>query len=322
MVGMQKFIYKLSGFAAMQAVLLGGFMLPYFVNHKLTVEDGFMAGTLDKHALLQQQPSPRLIFVGGSAFAFGNNSEYIAQQVGAQYHPINMGLHAGLGMQYMLNEIQNGLKPGDVVVLSFEYENFVDFPPGPKDVSDVLEARWQNVQYVPLNYLPALLDKGLVNGGGILRRSLQSLTGEINREPFYQRSTFNKYGDVVGHYELPSLTEEVASDGKTFEFQPQAIQQAVQYMNDFYAVAKAKDVKVVYVYPPLVDRLLLKSQPEIQKIESALSNELKFPVLDRPADVAYPDSYYFDTRYHLNKIGVDARSKHLVEKLSQYLKAE
>ena len=317
---MQKFIYKLLRFAAVQGVLLTALLTPYFLNHKLAVEDGFMAETIDKHKLLKQQPSPRLIFVGGSAFAFGNNSGSIAQQLGGQYHPINMGLHAGLGLQYMLNEVKDDLKPGDVVVVSMEYENFIDFPPGPKDVADVLEPRWQNMQYLPPNYVPALLDKGLIFGGGILRRSLQTLTGNMDREPYYQRSSFNEFGDAVAHYSFPNLANKVAEDGKTFEFQPQAIQQAVQSMNDFNAIAKAKGARVFFAYPPLVDRLLAKSRPEIQKVETALTSSLAFPIIDRPEDVAYPDSYYFDTRYHLNKTGTDARSQHLAERLAQKLK--
>ena len=316
---MQKFIYKLLKFTAVQGVLLAVLLTPYFLNHKLAVEDGFMAETIDKHRLLKQQQSPRLIFVGGSAFAFGNNSGYIAQQLGGKYHPINMGLHAGLGMQYMLNEVKDDLRPGDVVVMSMEYENFIDFPSGPKDVADVLEPHWQNMQYLPLNYIPPLLDKGLIFGGGILRRSLQTMTGNMDRKPYYQRSSFNEFGDAVAHYPLASFTEKVKEDSKTFEFQPQSIQRAVQYMNDFNTIAKAKGVKVYFAYPPLVDRLLIESKPEIQKIETALQSSLTFPILDRPEDVGYPDSYYFDTRYHLNKVGTDARSQHLAERLAQKL---
>ena len=320
---MQKFIYKLLKFTAVQGVLLALFLTPYFLNYKLAVEDGFMAETIDKHRLLKQQPSPRLIFVGGSAFAFGNNSGYIAQQLGGQYHPINMGLHAGLGMQYMLNEVKGDLRPGDVVVISMEYENFIDFPPGPKDVADVLEARWQNTQYLPLNYIPALLDKGLIFGGGILRRSLQTLKGNIDRKSYYQHGSFNEFGDAVAHYSLAtSLTTKVLDDKKSFEFKPQAVQQAIQIMNDFNASAKAKGAKVFFAYPPLVDRLLVKSRPEVQKVETALTSSLAFPIIDRPEDVGYPVNYYFDTRYHLNKIGTDARSQHLAEKLAQELKKQ
>jgi hypothetical protein len=316
---MHKFIFKLLRFAAVQGVLLTVLLTPYFLNYKLAVEDGFMAGTIDKHRLLKQQESPRLIFIGGSSFAFGNNSGYIAQKLGDQYHPINMGINAGLGVQYMLNEVKDDLKPGDVVVVSMEYEDFIDFPPGPKEVTDVLEARWQNFQYLPLNYVPALLDKGLISGGGILRRSLQTLTGNMERESYYKRSSFNEFGDVVAHYSLANLTDKVTQEGKTYKFQPELVQRTIQYMNDFNADAKAKGAKVFFAYPPLMKRLLLKSLPEIQTIETALAISLDFPIIDRPEDVGYPDSYYFDTRYHLNKIGTDARSQHLAEKLVQEL---
>jgi hypothetical protein len=318
---MKTFLFKLAGFLSLQTLVLIGFLTPYFLNHKQVVDDGFMAATHDKHKLLERQPKPRIIFIGGSAFAFGNNSPLIAEQL-TGYHPINMGLHAGLGMEYMLNEVKDKLQPGDVVVLSFEYENFIDFPPGPKDVFDVIEARWQNLQYLPTSYIPALLDKGLIFAGGVLRRSVDSLTGTIDRQSYYQRTSFNSTGDAIVHYDLASLTDKVLEDGKTFEFRSQDVQRGIQMMNAFNADCQAKGVRVFYAYPPLVGRLLEKSEPEIEKLEQELAQSLTFPILDKPGDVAYPDSYYFDTRYHLNKIGANARSQHLANRLSQKLKPE
>jgi hypothetical protein len=321
MAEMQLFAKKMAGFVSLQALVLMGFLTPYVLNYKQIVQDGFMAATVDKHRLLQEQKTPRLIFVGGSAFAYGNDSGKIGQQL--NYHPVNMGLHAGVGAEFMLNEIETGLKPGDVVVISFEYENFIDYPapPGANNVFDIVEARWQNAQYLSAPYVPALLDKGFIFAGSVLRRSVGSLTGQLDeRKPYYRRTSFNEYGDAVVHRQFPPQTDKVANDRQTFDFEPGTVQQLIQTMNEFHQQVEARGVRVFFAYPPLVKHALEKSRPEIAQLQAQLEEELEFPILDTPDDVAYPVEDYFDTRYHLGKTGVEKRSQHLADRLATYLK--
>ncbi len=317
MAELKRFTYRLAGFFSVQALVSLVFLSPYLLKHDQVVGQGFMAATNDKYTLLRQQKSPRIVWVGGSSVAYGVNSPYVAGKL--PYQPVNMGLHAGFGVEYMLNEVEPGLQPGDVVVVSLEYENFVDFPPGPKDVFDVLEARPQNIEFMPLSYVPAMLDKGLIFTGGMLRRSGLALTGDIQRKPYYRRDSFNQYGDVVAHFGVPNNTEKVTTDNKTFKFTDEDIDRVVRRLNGFNERCKAKNIQVFFSYAPLVNRLVDASRPEINKIQTEFARSLQFPILDTPDEVGYSDEYYFDTRYHLDQRGSQKRSEHLVEKLSRYL---
>jgi hypothetical protein len=319
MAELKQFTYRLAGFFSVQALVSLIFLSPYLLKHDQVVDQGFMAAANDKDTLLRQQKQPRLIWVGGSSVAYGVNSAYVAEKL--PYHPVNMGLHAGFGLGYMLNEVEPGLQAGDVVVVSLEYENFEDVMPGAKDIFDVVEARPQNVQYVPLDYWPQLLDKGLVFVGGVLRRSSVALTGDIERKPYYRRDSFNQYGDVVAHFKVPNITQKVTTDTKTFKFTPEDLDRVVKHLNAFNERCRAKNVKVFFSYAPLVDRLVGTSRPEIDKIQAAFKASLQMPVLDTPDEVGYADEYYFDTRYHLDQRGSQRRAEHLVAKLSPYLAA-
>ncbi len=73
-------------------------------------EKDYVAATIDKHDLLDQQPSPRIIFVGGSSAAFGLDSQKIGQSLG--YHPVNMGIKVTLGLNFMLEEVETSLRSG------------------------------------------------------------------------------------------------------------------------------------------------------------------------------------------------------------------
>ena len=114
----------------MAGVLLGALTFISYVGVLLGVlfyvsyepQNGYMAELRDKQKLLKNTPGPKLVLVGGSNLAFGVDSEKIEQQTGMRV--VNMGLHGGVGLPYMLSLALPELKSGDVVVVSPEYELF------------------------------------------------------------------------------------------------------------------------------------------------------------------------------------------------------
>ena len=80
--------------------------------------DAYLAAVKDKERLLKETPGPRLICVGGSGLAFGLDSKLLAERYA--YHPINLGLHAGLGGDFMLRWAGANARRGDVVILCLE----------------------------------------------------------------------------------------------------------------------------------------------------------------------------------------------------------
>jgi hypothetical protein len=89
------------------------------VAEYLAGPNNFMATLIDKDERLKSAPGPRMIFVGGSGVAFGMDSQLIAERYA--YTPVNYGLHAALGGDFMLKHVGEHLRPGDVVVLCMEH---------------------------------------------------------------------------------------------------------------------------------------------------------------------------------------------------------
>ncbi|MGB5769619.1 MAG: hypothetical protein WBM32_07080, partial [Crocosphaera sp.] len=77
---------------------------------------------IEKDTLLKKSPSPRLILVGGSNLSFGINSQMIKDSLGL--NPINTGIHASIGLKYMMDDVLDHIRAGDIVVIAPEYEQF------------------------------------------------------------------------------------------------------------------------------------------------------------------------------------------------------
>ncbi len=78
-----------------------------------------MDAIIDKHHLLENIAPPRMLLCGGSNLAFGIDSKSIQDKIGLPV--INMGLNAGLGLNFIMEEIKSAAKPTDIVILSIEY---------------------------------------------------------------------------------------------------------------------------------------------------------------------------------------------------------
>src|ERR1700739_1843921 len=115
---MKIFIYKAGLFVLI--VLSVFFFIASRYNPPVDLRNDYFASLIDKHNRLKQAGNNRLIFVGGSNLNFGINSEEIEKELNLPV--VNLGLHAGLGLDFILNEAMSEIKQGDIVVLSIEYE--------------------------------------------------------------------------------------------------------------------------------------------------------------------------------------------------------
>src|SRR5687767_11217515 len=118
---MRAFLKQIGWFAAIQVVIFAAVLWSYWRQYPPSQH--FLASSIDKESLLRTQASPRLIFVGGSSMAFGVNSAQIAAACGRR--PVNMGLHAALGLKFMLNEVAPHIRSNDWIIVAPEYQQFV-----------------------------------------------------------------------------------------------------------------------------------------------------------------------------------------------------
>jgi hypothetical protein len=280
-------------------------------------EIDYIAESIAKEARLHGSGRNRVILVGGSNLAFGVDSSALEACTGRQL--VNMGLHAGLGLNYMLEEAAHGPRPGDLVVIIPEYEHFFsDHTDGPTLLS--------LVQFNPLaaRYLRDLkqwLTLGQVIAEINNRKWLHTMYLRITHPeppgstPFYSAHRFNEEGDFIGHMGRPSPAPVVATKlGETFNHH------AVVSIARFCSNMRAAGVDCVVVYPTIMQSYWVNNRHQIEQVDAQLT-ALRV-VMTKPEQWIYPDASFYDAIYHLNWTARQTRTEQFCTVLAKVSRIE
>lgn len=273
--------------------------------------EGYLAGIIDKHRLLGETPPPRIIFVGGSNVALGIDSDMVHREMGMRV--VNMGVNAGVGLKFMLNEVRPSLRPGDVVVIIPEYEQFYGYRNGGTTLVETLSIYPEGIQYLDSAdqwLMVASQFPGFAQG-----LFLRFFKGFGSGNSFaINRSSYNEYGDITAH--LDQMTRvNVADLGLSRPGELDFDDQAVSILNDFATFARTHDAKFLLIFPPLPAAQYDINRDQIEYAYTRLKAEADFAILGSPRDYLFPTSYFFDTVYHLNRQGRAARTEKLINAL-------
>ena len=261
--------------------------------------DHFLLATLDKEHRLYQLSSPKIVVVGGSNTIFNINSRTISDLVG--YPVVNMGLHAGLGLMFMLNEIEPAIRKGDIIIIMPEYAQFYrELFFGGRIVTRLLSLNPRFIRYVSTRQQIFEIMKGL---GLETRSKIVYLLGQSADEETYSRSAFNECGDLmaelVGDQPLAQLAGETYKIRRLDEINKPAIQE----LNDFYARMQVCGANVFLALPAIPIEKYSDNRVEINDLYSYLKENLEIPMLFSPKTALVPARDFYDTYYHLNTNG-------------------
>lgn len=271
---------------------------------------------IDKHERLDSIAGPRLIFVGGSNLLFGLDSRRVEEELGMPV--VNLGMHAGAGLRFMLNHTDNLVREGDVVVLSPEYAHFYERSPSTYDgqdelltmVLDVYPAARQDLSLAHwlslYRYFPNYVGNKYFN---FFRFVLKPKTRK-GKFQVYMRDQLNPWGDVVGHLQVknqpfPAVGEE------QFEVDSRVL----QHLNR-YAEALREQGAQVYLTPTAFQASSYQNtQATVEAIAQAWKENIDIEVLGTPWRYRFPDDMCWDSPEHLNHYGRELRTRYLIEDL-------
>lgn len=269
--------------------------------------DTYLLANVDKNERLASIKEPKLVLIGGSNLAFGLNCKVLEDSLSLS--PVNMGLHASIGLRYMMREVEPYLTSGDVLLIVPEYEQFTsecfygEFP-----LFEILTREGKyNILFGDFRYYPYMCDQLQIFRNNLLSKLTSPLVlGD------YSRSNFNIYGDNTGHWNLPS--KPIMDIPLKGEPQQDIVKQVAAYIGRM----EKRGVKS-YVFPPVYKKgSALLSEEFIRQTEKQLKeNEIPFQV--SPDKYIFADSLFYDTMYHLNKQGVDKRTGLLLNDLKAIL---
>lgn len=304
---MARFFYKAVILLLVMIIVSTGAitLLPHNSNH-------YMAATKDKYTLLQTTKSPRIILVGGSNVAFSIDSQKIEQRFNVP--TINIGLHAGLGLEFMLKEMQESATSGDIIIVSPEYTIQLD------GQTEMLA----NAHRYCAECISAI---DAVDRATIAKRNLQLVENDIiwylgiprwglDGNSIYNRKNFNQRGDFIGHLNQPNNAK---IDGLLQAVEPQDLMAKALLLHSFYQACKERNAQVFLMFPGVPASFYAINQKEINNTYEAFQNNSKMPILGTPQDFIFDDSYFYDTVYHMNADGRSARTERIIEILSTRL---
>jgi hypothetical protein len=285
-------------------------------------DDNYLAAVLEKDRLIRNTPSPKIILVGGSNLAFGVDSKMMQDSL--QLSVVNMGLYAKLGLRYMLAQVRPYIRRGDVVLVVPEYDQFYGkFSEGDNTLNTAL-------LYAPADRIPDFIRSYSVvdvvvrprveNARRSFLQATAALFGLKNKyfppdtNPVYNRHSFNQYGDAISHLGRKSENPDSIYI-KPFPPFREFSKRSLDDLNDIGDVSREREAHAYFLYPSFLDRAYAINVAPIDTLDAKLHRDMRIPIIGTPQDYVFPGKWFFDTRFHLNLIGREARTVKMIDML-------
>lgn len=300
-----------------------GFLLFVVVNAILIFavpkdQNNYYFAYQDKINRLEELSEPRLIFMGGSSVAYSTNTKLIADSL--KMNAVNMGLHAGIGIRYLMDDLLQYIRKGDVVVVQIEYGNLVSGGNGdPENLPEFMVINnWGGISHLNI-YQWKCIARGLplVAYGNFKRSIKYMITHTWDHSTsgptyIYGRDVFNEYGDEILHYKYPNVEVLIPSNKRKITVSDEFFQWLKLCLDNY----RREGAKVV-VLPPVCIQSKFKSDYDNQMAEHFYS--IGYPYAVDPEYMSLPDSCAFNTGYHMNADGTMQNSQKMARILRNCL---
>jgi hypothetical protein len=275
------------------------------------IERNYFATIIDKHQYAQSISEPKIILAGGSNLAFGIDSDSIEKQL---LRPVvNLGLYAGLGLDFILKETLSEVKKNDLVILCPEFYLKKEGEEFPKQTicffhpkaSEFLEKEdWD----VDLKKKLSFYVRYCRNVIFFSTRKSQSIDDNFSD---YFRKGFSEKGDLLAHLNNKSVRP--LKDLETF--QKQDYSEEIKLINWFVKEVNVRGGKVIWTFPSYSLTGYLHNKSSLDFYEKQIKTKLNCLVINNIKNEIYPDDFFYNTHYHLGKAGRQKRTRQLIEQL-------
>ncbi len=266
-----------------------------------------------KQVYADREAGPRVLFYGGSATLLGVSAEENARVLGVP--AFNMGLHARLGMNFLIQDAKKGARKGDTIVFLPEYELF----------NDDEEYSQMGFNYYRIFDLPTFRTIPL-------KKKARFLKFFIFQHPFDSFVNFLRYrhakpggtgygSNNISEYGDQTILPDKIYSGASGGFSKMKVREppALERLASFARWSEANGVRLIVSFANMAvpDDL---HEPGTKRYLENLVSVLRgagIEVLGAPEDFFYPHTYFTDTYYHMNPPGVQLRSRQLAERLKK-----
>ncbi|WP_049557456.1 hypothetical protein [Limnoraphis robusta] len=265
----------------------------------------------------QIKGSKRILIVGGSGTHFGIDALQIEQQVGIPV--VNMGLHAGLGLNTILASVASEIRPGDIVLLIPEYGLLADDGTG----------------YFSSMFGAAVSQPGL-GGFGVEQRAKEVMLMGVPGSDRIVQSIKRLQENLFAHFS--ENTSSTKPDGQyqtnldqrgspmilpSGSSTPDSLkveisEHSLKRLNVFHQDVEQAGGILVFGLPWILSKNDDQSVEAAQTVISAL-NEIAPVIYDQDLNLKSDPSLFGDTIYHLSPTGRKIRSSEIVNQLQSII---
>ncbi|HZZ92504.1 MAG TPA: hypothetical protein VFE23_08075 [Usitatibacter sp.] len=273
-----------------------------------------------KQAVSYAMQGPRIVIAGGSNALYGIRARDLSRELGVPV--MNAALHAGLGPEYYLHQLEKLVRPGDTLVLAFEYQMYLNGPDSTVMV-DYMSAR-EPEYFRKLSPVRQVEDILGISFGRLVNPWLVKRHPPPQPDPagLYADSYLDAWGDVLGNsalFKTPALRASVAT------IKPLRLRVdpgGAARIEAFAEWARANRIRVVATHPNTIDFEAYYARPDIRaKMEDVtrVHENAAIPFVDRYTDTLFDRRLFFDTVYHLDSVGATLRTEELAARLRPVL---
>lgn len=280
-----------------------------------------IASIIDKNSSLKNSASRKVVLIGGSSVAFGFESELIADSF--KTNVCNMGVQYGMGLNFMLNNVEPYVRDSDIIIISPEIQQFATMLYGNYALMKTLKYNFKEyIHYVNLfswRQLDVFARNFPIFASNKFSLYLENVETKDNPNSSRHKS-FNKYGDFIGYDEGINQKEEILKSSLR-KYDDKYVKQlscnqnrTIEYINNFAEKLKRKYPSAIVLFCPChVPKLNYETnRKELDLLFNNIDSGLKIPVIGKFEDFFYDTNSFYDSIYHLKRNSRIERTKKVI----------
>lgn len=314
---MKKYLIKLISLLLATLLLCSAVFFGVFFGIQGLYVNSYQKGFLYQYRALQNSDpnQPKIIVIGGSYMTFAVDSAQLSEETGMPAY--TLGIHSGMGMNYLFDTAKKFINPGDIVVLSFN-----PFTSGEYGM-DLIYLSIDGQSDMLLELFADKPLEVLKSAGDLITNKLYSYAqarqkGIDNPDGVYSADAFDTVGNLIfDRSEYCAVDEDLYKD---YSLDVNDLNsQAVRDVNDLYDCCLLKGAAMYSIYcPSFVGYYGASEREATYQYQLVYEDMIKAPLLADIWDVRVDKEYIYNGALHLNNEGAKYYTGLITEGLKSY----